>query len=44
MSFNVLDEEVTVIREKIEKVEEIVEKWLIGVEEPSQDEEKAIRD
>jgi len=47
MSSSVLDEvlrEVRAIREKIERVEEIVEERLIGVEEPSKDEEKAIKD
>ena len=46
MSSSVLDEvlrEVKAIREKVEKVEEIVEERLIGVEEPSEDETKAIR-
>lgn len=36
--------EVKAIREKIEKFEEIVEERLIGVEEPSVDEKKAIKD
>lgn len=46
MSSSVLDEvlrEVRVIREKIEMVEDIVEERLIGVEEPSEDEVKAMR-
>jgi len=46
MSSSVLDEvlrEVKAIREKVEKVEEIVEERLIGVEEPSENEVKAIR-
>ena len=47
MSSSVLDEvlrEVKAIREKVEKVEEIIEERLIGLEEPSQDEIRAIRD
>ncbi len=47
MSSSVLDEvlrEVKAIREKLEKVEEIVEERLIGVEMPSEDEERAIKD
>ena len=47
MSSSVLEEvlrEVRAIREKVERVEEIVEERLIGVEEPSGDEEKAIRE
>jgi len=46
MSSSVLDEvlqEVKAIREKVEKVEEIVEERLIGIEEPSPDEIRAIR-
>lgn len=46
MSSSVLDEvlqEVKAIREKVEKVEEIVEERLIGIEEPSPDEDRAIR-
>ena len=46
MSSSVLDEvlrEVKAIREKVEKVEDIVEERLIGVEEPSEDEVKAIK-
>jgi hypothetical protein len=41
--FHVLDEvlrEVKAIREKTERVEEIIEERLIGVEEPSADEKK----
>jgi hypothetical protein len=47
LASSVLDDvlrEVKAIREKIEKVEEIVEERLIGVEEPSVDEKKAIGD
>ena len=47
MSSSVLDEvlrQVKVIREKIEKVEGIIEERLVGVEEPSIDEAKAVRD
>ena len=47
MSSSVLDEvlrQVKVIREKIEKVEAIIEERLVGVEEPSIDEAKAVRD
>jgi hypothetical protein len=47
MASSILDDvlrEVKAIREKIEKVEEIVEERLIGVEEPSVDEKKAIGD
>ena len=36
--------EVKAIREKLEKVEQIVEERLIGVEMPSEDEERAIKD
>lgn len=46
MSSSVLDEvlrEVKAIREKVDRVEEIVEERLIGVEEPSEDETKAIK-
>jgi len=47
LASSVLDDvlrEVKAIREMIEKVEEIVEERLIGVEEPSVDEKKAIGD
>lgn len=47
LASSVLDDvlrEVKAIREKIEKVVEIVEERLIGVEEPSVDEKKAIGD
>lgn len=47
MSSSVLDEvlrQVKAIREKVEKVEEIVEERLVGVEEPSIDEAKAVGD
>lgn len=47
MSSSVLDEvlrEVKAIREKLDKVEEIVEERLIGVEAPSDDEEGAVKD
>ena len=36
--------EVKAIREKLEKVEQIVEERLIGVEMPSEDEERAMKD
>ena len=46
MSSSILDEvlrEVKAIREKVEKMEDIVEERLIGVEEPSEDEVRAIK-
>jgi hypothetical protein len=36
--------EVKLIREKVERLEELVEERLIGSEEPSEDEVKAIKD
>ncbi|MEM0008158.1 MAG: hypothetical protein QXR89_07860 [Candidatus Bathyarchaeia archaeon] len=46
MSGGVLEEvlkEVRLVREKVERLEEIVEERLIGVEEPSEDEVKAVK-
>ncbi len=46
MSSGVLEEvlkEVRLVREKVERLEEIVEERLIGVEEPSEDEVKAVK-
>ena len=36
--------EVRLVREKVERLEELVEERLIGLEEPSEDEVKAIKE
>jgi len=36
--------EVKLVREKVERLEELVEERLIGLEEPSEDEVKAIKE